>query len=104
MEASTHDPYELMWRRVPVSYDEIVEASTRDLKGPATLILTLLASFVVDQGSEVLVSPHCARGVTEEHRVLTGSLHTVPTIHELFKKHNCDWMVESLFKYSEEMV
>uniref|UniRef100_M1E103 Uncharacterized protein n=1 Tax=Solanum tuberosum TaxID=4113 RepID=M1E103_SOLTU len=32
MEASTHDPYEMMWRRVPLSYDVIVEVSTHDLK------------------------------------------------------------------------
>uniref|UniRef100_M1DX64 Uncharacterized protein n=1 Tax=Solanum tuberosum TaxID=4113 RepID=M1DX64_SOLTU len=32
MEASTHDPYEMMLRRVPVSCDVIVVASTHDLK------------------------------------------------------------------------
>ncbi|WMV50003.1 hypothetical protein MTR67_043388 [Solanum verrucosum] len=32
MEASTGDPYAMMWRRVPMSYDVIVEASTYDLK------------------------------------------------------------------------
>uniref|UniRef100_M1DXA0 Putative plant transposon protein domain-containing protein n=1 Tax=Solanum tuberosum TaxID=4113 RepID=M1DXA0_SOLTU len=32
MEASTHAPYEMMWRRVPVSYDEDVETSTCNLK------------------------------------------------------------------------
>ena len=32
METSTHDPYEMMWSRVPVSYDVIVKASTYDLK------------------------------------------------------------------------
>uniref|UniRef100_M1DJP3 Uncharacterized protein n=1 Tax=Solanum tuberosum TaxID=4113 RepID=M1DJP3_SOLTU len=50
MKASTHDPYEIMWRRVPVSCNVIVEASTHDLKGPATLILTLVAMFILDQG------------------------------------------------------
>uniref|UniRef100_M1DE34 Integrase core domain containing protein n=1 Tax=Solanum tuberosum TaxID=4113 RepID=M1DE34_SOLTU len=53
MEASTHDPYEMMWRRVPVSYDVIAEASTHDLKGPTTLILTLVARFIVDQGVKI---------------------------------------------------
>jgi len=32
MKASTHALYEMMWRRVHVSYDVIVEASTHDLK------------------------------------------------------------------------
>uniref|UniRef100_M1DXV1 Integrase core domain containing protein n=1 Tax=Solanum tuberosum TaxID=4113 RepID=M1DXV1_SOLTU len=31
-----------------------------------------------------------ARIVTEEHRVLTGSLHTVPDIYRLFNLHKCD--------------
>ena len=32
METSTHDLYEMMRSRVPVSYDVIVEESTYDLK------------------------------------------------------------------------
>ena len=31
-----------------------------------------------------------ARTITEELRVLTGSLHTVPEIHRLFNLHKCD--------------
>uniref|UniRef100_M1DZH1 Integrase core domain containing protein n=2 Tax=Solanum tuberosum TaxID=4113 RepID=M1DZH1_SOLTU len=31
-----------------------------------------------------------ARLITEERRVLTGSLHTVPDIHRLFNLHKCD--------------
>uniref|UniRef100_M1DUQ6 Integrase core domain containing protein n=1 Tax=Solanum tuberosum TaxID=4113 RepID=M1DUQ6_SOLTU len=31
-----------------------------------------------------------ARTITEERRVLTGSLHTVPDIHRLFNFHMCD--------------
>ncbi|WMV58849.1 hypothetical protein MTR67_052234 [Solanum verrucosum] len=54
MEASTHDLYEMMWSRVPVSYDVIMEASTHDLKGPALSIHTLVARFLVNQGSEAL--------------------------------------------------
>lgn len=32
IEASTHDPYEMMWRKLFVSYDMIVEASNHNLK------------------------------------------------------------------------
>uniref|UniRef100_M1DX37 Integrase core domain containing protein n=1 Tax=Solanum tuberosum TaxID=4113 RepID=M1DX37_SOLTU len=42
--------------------------------------------------------------VTEERRVLTGSLHTVPDIHQLFNLHKCDWMAREPGTYSEEMV
>uniref|UniRef100_M1DHR8 Integrase core domain containing protein n=1 Tax=Solanum tuberosum TaxID=4113 RepID=M1DHR8_SOLTU len=45
-----------------------------------------------------------ARLITEEHRVLTRSLHTVPDIHRLFKIHKCDWMARDLGTYSEEIV
>ncbi|KAG5595737.1 hypothetical protein H5410_036969 [Solanum commersonii] len=31
-----------------------------------------------------------ARLITEERRVLTGSLHTVPNIHQLFNLRKCD--------------
>ncbi len=45
-----------------------------------------------------------ARIVTEERRVLTGSLHTVPDIHRLFNLHKCDWMARDPGTYSEEIV
>uniref|UniRef100_M1DVC0 Integrase core domain containing protein n=1 Tax=Solanum tuberosum TaxID=4113 RepID=M1DVC0_SOLTU len=45
-----------------------------------------------------------ARTITEERRVLTGSLHTVPDIHRLFNFHKCDWMARDPGTYSEEMV
>uniref|UniRef100_M1DU07 Integrase core domain containing protein n=1 Tax=Solanum tuberosum TaxID=4113 RepID=M1DU07_SOLTU len=45
-----------------------------------------------------------ARLITEERRVLTGSLHTVPDIHRLFKLHKCDWMARDAGTYSEEIV
>uniref|UniRef100_M1DKB3 Integrase core domain containing protein n=1 Tax=Solanum tuberosum TaxID=4113 RepID=M1DKB3_SOLTU len=45
-----------------------------------------------------------ARTITEESRVLTGSLHTVPEIHRLFNLHKCDWMARDPGTYSEEMV
>ena len=45
-----------------------------------------------------------ARTITEERRVLTGSLHTVPDIHRLFNFHRCDWMARDPGTYSEEMV
>ena len=45
-----------------------------------------------------------ARTITEERRVLTGSLYTVPEIHRLFNFHKCDWMARDPGTYSEEMV
>uniref|UniRef100_M1DXF6 Integrase core domain containing protein n=1 Tax=Solanum tuberosum TaxID=4113 RepID=M1DXF6_SOLTU len=45
-----------------------------------------------------------ARTITEERRVLTGSLHTVPDIHRMFYFHRCDWMARDPGTYSEEMV
>ena len=45
-----------------------------------------------------------ARLITEERRVLIGSLHTVPDIHRLFKLHKCDWMARDPGTYSEEIV
>ncbi|KAG5600781.1 hypothetical protein H5410_032151 [Solanum commersonii] len=45
-----------------------------------------------------------ARLITEERRVLTGSLHTVPDIHRLFNLHKCDWMARDLGTYSDEIV
>ncbi|KAG5585933.1 hypothetical protein H5410_046367 [Solanum commersonii] len=45
-----------------------------------------------------------ARLITEERRVLTGSLHTVPDIHRLFNLHKCDWMARDPGTYSEEIV
>uniref|UniRef100_M1DWY7 Putative plant transposon protein domain-containing protein n=1 Tax=Solanum tuberosum TaxID=4113 RepID=M1DWY7_SOLTU len=45
-----------------------------------------------------------ARTITEERRVLTGSLHTVPDIHRLFHFLRCDSMERDPGTYSEEMV
>uniref|UniRef100_M1DUE6 Integrase core domain containing protein n=1 Tax=Solanum tuberosum TaxID=4113 RepID=M1DUE6_SOLTU len=45
-----------------------------------------------------------ARLITKELRVLTGSLHTVPNIHRLFKLHKCDWMARDPGTYNEEIV
>ncbi|KAG5586310.1 hypothetical protein H5410_046744 [Solanum commersonii] len=45
-----------------------------------------------------------ARLITEERRVLTGSLHTVPEIHRLFNLHKCDWMAQAHRTYNEEIV
>uniref|UniRef100_M1DVG6 Integrase core domain containing protein n=1 Tax=Solanum tuberosum TaxID=4113 RepID=M1DVG6_SOLTU len=45
-----------------------------------------------------------SRIVTEERRVLIGSLHTVPDIHRLFNLHKCYWMARDPGTYSEEMV
>lgn len=32
MEVSIHAPYEMMWRRLPTSCDEVLEVSSRNLK------------------------------------------------------------------------
>ncbi|KAG5632062.1 hypothetical protein H5410_003779 [Solanum commersonii] len=45
-----------------------------------------------------------ARLITEERRVLMGSLHTVPNIHRLFNLHKFDWMARDPGTYSEEIV
>ncbi|KAG5580891.1 hypothetical protein H5410_051518 [Solanum commersonii] len=45
-----------------------------------------------------------ARLITEECRVLTGSLHTVPDIDRLFNLHKCDWMARDPRTYSKEIV
>uniref|UniRef100_M1DY91 Uncharacterized protein n=1 Tax=Solanum tuberosum TaxID=4113 RepID=M1DY91_SOLTU len=42
-----------------------------------------------------------ARTITKERRVLTGSLHTVPAIEEMFKRHKYDWMAWSRGNFSE---
>uniref|UniRef100_M1DTP8 Integrase core domain containing protein n=1 Tax=Solanum tuberosum TaxID=4113 RepID=M1DTP8_SOLTU len=44
------------------------------------------------------------RLITEERRVLTGSLHTIPNIHRLFQLHKCDWMARDPGTYREEIV
>uniref|UniRef100_M1DW90 Integrase core domain containing protein n=1 Tax=Solanum tuberosum TaxID=4113 RepID=M1DW90_SOLTU len=43
-----------------------------------------------------------ARLITEECKVLTRSLHTIPDMHWLFQKHKCDWMAWSPGTYNEE--
>uniref|UniRef100_M1CNU5 Integrase core domain containing protein n=1 Tax=Solanum tuberosum TaxID=4113 RepID=M1CNU5_SOLTU len=45
-----------------------------------------------------------ARLITEERRVLTGNLHTIPDIHHLFRLHKCKWMARDPKTYSEEIV
>uniref|UniRef100_M1DM43 Integrase core domain containing protein n=1 Tax=Solanum tuberosum TaxID=4113 RepID=M1DM43_SOLTU len=45
-----------------------------------------------------------ARTITEERRVLTGSLYTMPDIHHLFQRHKCEWMAHDPSTYSEEIV
>uniref|UniRef100_M1DD59 Integrase core domain containing protein n=1 Tax=Solanum tuberosum TaxID=4113 RepID=M1DD59_SOLTU len=45
-----------------------------------------------------------ARLITEERRVLTESLHTIPNIYRLFNLHKCDWMARDPGTYSEEIV
>jgi len=45
-----------------------------------------------------------ARLIIEERKVLTGSLHTIPDIHQLFNLHKCDWMDRDPGTYSEDIV
>lgn len=33
-----------------------------------------------------------AQLITKEFRVLTGNLHIILDIHQLFRHHKCDWM------------
>ena len=44
------------------------------------------------------------RILTVEQRVLTGSVHTMPYIHDLFTRHQLEWMARSVGLYSEELV
>ncbi|KAG5606581.1 hypothetical protein H5410_028073 [Solanum commersonii] len=45
-----------------------------------------------------------AQIVTEERRVLTRSLHTIPDIYQLFNLHKCECITPDPGTYSEEMV
>uniref|UniRef100_M1D967 Integrase core domain containing protein n=1 Tax=Solanum tuberosum TaxID=4113 RepID=M1D967_SOLTU len=45
-----------------------------------------------------------ARTITEERKVLTESLHTMPDIHQLFQRYKCKWMARDPGTYSEEIV
>ncbi|KAG5580963.1 hypothetical protein H5410_051590 [Solanum commersonii] len=42
--------------------------------------------------------------ITEECRVLTWSLHTVPNIYHLFNLHKCDWIARDPRTYIEKIV
>ena len=44
------------------------------------------------------------RTLTLERRVLTGSLPTMPEIHNLFTRHRLEWTALPLGRYSEELV
>ena len=44
------------------------------------------------------------RTLTLERRVLTGSLPTMPEIHNLFTRYRLEWTDCPLGRYSEEMV
>ena len=55
------------------------------------------AKFLTDKGV-------MTRTLTSERRVLTGSLPTMPEIHNLFTKHRLKWTARPLGRYSEEMV
>ena len=44
------------------------------------------------------------RTLTLERRVLSGSLPTIPEIHNLFTRHRLRWTARPLGRYSEEMV
>uniref|UniRef100_M1DVK8 Integrase core domain containing protein n=1 Tax=Solanum tuberosum TaxID=4113 RepID=M1DVK8_SOLTU len=45
-----------------------------------------------------------ARLIIEERRVLTGILHTILDIHQIFYLHKCDWMARDHGTYSEEIM
>lgn len=42
--------------------------------------------------------------VTNERRVLTGSLHTAPVIEGIFCRHKCEWMEWPIGTYIEKIV
>ena len=42
--------------------------------------------------------------LTLERQILTGSLPTMPEMHNLFTRHRLEWTVHSLSRYSEELV
>uniref|UniRef100_M1DXY6 Integrase core domain containing protein n=1 Tax=Solanum tuberosum TaxID=4113 RepID=M1DXY6_SOLTU len=44
-----------------------------------------------------------ATTITEERRVFTGSLHTVPAIEDMFKRQKCEWTPRNPGNLSEEM-
>ena len=55
------------------------------------------ANFLTDKGV-------MTRTLTLERRVHTGSLPTMPEIHNLFTRHRLEWTARPLGRYSEEMV
>ena len=55
------------------------------------------AKFLNDKGV-------MTRTLTLERRVLTGSLPTMPNIHNLFTRHRLEWTAGPLGRYSEELV
>ena len=55
------------------------------------------AKFLTDKGV-------MTRTLPLEWRVLTGSLPTMPEIHNLFTRHRFEWTARPLGRYSEEMV
>ena len=55
------------------------------------------AKFLNDKG-------FMTRTLTLERRVLTGSLPTMPKIHNLFTRHRLEWTSRSLGRYSEVLV
>ena len=55
------------------------------------------AKFLTDKGM-------MTQTLTLERRVLTGSLPTMPEIHNLFTRHRLEWTARPLGRYSEELV
>ena len=55
------------------------------------------AKFLTDKGV-------MTQTLTLDRRVLTGSLPTMPEIHNLFTKHHLEWTAHPLGRYSEKMV
>ena len=55
------------------------------------------AKFLTDKGV-------MTQTLTLERRVLTGSLPTMPEIHNLFTRHRLEWTACPLGRYSDEMV
>ena len=43
------------------------------------------------------------RTLIVERRVLIGSLHMFPAIHDFFTRYQLEWMARSVGRYSEEL-
>ena len=55
------------------------------------------AMFLIDKGV-------MTQTLTLERRVLTGSLPTMPEIHNIFTRHRLEWTARSLGRHSDSLI